>query len=369
MEKINEEVESMGTANILIIGKTGVGKSTLINNVFREKLVETGIGKPVTPHISKITKQGVPLTIYDTKGLELDSKVQEEIKEEILNQIESTLKSENKKDYMHVAWYCINAGSNRIEDFELDWIREFSKKLPVVIVMTQCMGTKYKEFESYLRNLNLPVLNTVPTLAEEFEITEEIVIPSFGLKKLVDITYNCFDEAAKRAFINAQMVDLEKKINAARLAVLPFITTNFITGFAPIPFADVTILVPSQIGMIARLTAIFGLNFEKHFIVSIVTAIGGAGSMTIIGRTIVANAIKFIPGIGTVAGGAISGSTAAILTAALGYSYIEVMSKLAAKLYAGEKIDNSEIIGMMKKAYEEQLKKGKSLIKDTDLKI
>ena len=132
MRKIDEEVEAMATANIMIIGKTGVGKSTLINNIFRERLVETGIGKPVTQHLSKITKPGVPLTIYDTKGLELDATVQEDIKKEIIEQIEGALLSKNSKEYVHVVWYCINSNSNRIEDFEIEWIQEFSKKLPII---------------------------------------------------------------------------------------------------------------------------------------------------------------------------------------------------------------------------------------------
>jgi|LSQX01.1.fsa_nt_gb uncharacterized protein (DUF697 family)/GTP-binding protein EngB required for normal cell division len=364
MKKIDEEVEAMATANIMIIGKTGVGKSTLINNIFRERLVETGIGKPVTQHLNKITKPGVPLTIYDTKGLELDATVQEDIKKEIIGQIDSALLSKNSKEYIHVAWYCINSNSNRIEDFEIEWIQEFSKRLPVILIMTQCMGAKHKEFENYIRNLNLPIINVVPTLAEEIEISTEIRLPTFGLKQLVDITYGCIDEAARKAFINAQKVDLGKKVKAARLAVIPYVAANFTTGFVPIPFSDVAILVPSQIGMIAHLTVIFGLNFDKVFISSIVTAVGGVGGATVIGKTIVANALKLIPGLGSVAGGAISGTTAAILTAALGFAYIEVLNKIAIKIYSGEKIDNSEIIDMMKKAYEEQLKKGKSIIKD-----
>lgn len=68
------------------------------------------------------------------------------------------------------------------------------------------------------------------------EIGTEIRIPTFGLKQLVDITYGCIDEAARKAFINAQRVDLEKKVKAARLAVIPYVATNFTTGFVPIPF-------------------------------------------------------------------------------------------------------------------------------------
>ena len=68
---ISEKVRNLKNLNIIVAGKTGVGKSTLINSMFRENLAETGIGKPVTQHMRKISKKGVPLNIYDTKGFEL----------------------------------------------------------------------------------------------------------------------------------------------------------------------------------------------------------------------------------------------------------------------------------------------------------
>ncbi|NLW11160.1 MAG: GTP-binding protein, partial [Clostridiaceae bacterium] len=44
---IEEEEKKMHTANLMVVGKTGVGKSTLINSVFRDNLADTGIGTPV----------------------------------------------------------------------------------------------------------------------------------------------------------------------------------------------------------------------------------------------------------------------------------------------------------------------------------
>jgi len=48
---------------------------------------------------------------------------------------------------------------------------------------------------------------------------------------------------------------------------------------------------------------------------------GSAGAMV----AIVSNLLKLIPSVGTVAGGMISGTTAGLLTTALGESYIKIM--------------------------------------------
>lgn len=39
---LNDAVKDMPVANIIVIGKTGVGKSSLINSVFRGDFARTG---------------------------------------------------------------------------------------------------------------------------------------------------------------------------------------------------------------------------------------------------------------------------------------------------------------------------------------
>ena len=56
IDAIAEKIKNLNTLNIIVAGKTGVGKSTLINAVFRDKLAETGMGKPVTDHMRKKSK-------------------------------------------------------------------------------------------------------------------------------------------------------------------------------------------------------------------------------------------------------------------------------------------------------------------------
>ncbi len=70
-QAIDEALKGLGTCNVLIAGRTGVGKSTLINSVFHGDIATTGHGTPVTRTARHIRKKGVPLGIWDTRGLEM----------------------------------------------------------------------------------------------------------------------------------------------------------------------------------------------------------------------------------------------------------------------------------------------------------
>jgi predicted GTPase len=53
-------LKQRGRVNIVIAGRTGVGKSTLINSIFQGRMADTGQGRPVTKETREITKEGIP---------------------------------------------------------------------------------------------------------------------------------------------------------------------------------------------------------------------------------------------------------------------------------------------------------------------
>lgn len=356
LHKTKEEVANMHPINILLAGKTGVGKSTLINNVFRERLAATGVGKPVTQHLRRISKENIPIVLYDTKGLELKEETQKTVKKEIFETIKKR-KEMGLTEAIHVAYYCINANSSRIEQMEIEMIRELSAHIPVIIVLTQSMGEPAEEFKSYIENLNLNVVSVINILAEDFRITDEMAIPAFGLKELIQTTFEIIPEETKEAFNNAQQVDIALKAKSARNWAVKYIVSSFGIGFVPIPFSDASLLVPMQIGLLAHITAIFGISMDKATITSLVAAIGGTGGATFAGRYIVSNIVKFIPGVGTIAGGFISGTTASMVTTALAMSYIEVLTIIAKGEKEGKYPDLKNIEVLMREKFEARLKK------------
>jgi len=345
-DKIKKETENIIPANIMLIGKTGAGKSILINNIFREKLAKTGIGKPVTQHLKKISKEGIPINLYDSMGIELDLEVQKKIKTEINEEIDRINRNKDidAKNLIHIVWFCINAASNRIEDIEIEWIKELSEKLPVIIVLTQGYTDNAKELEKTIDNLNLNIKGIQRVLAEPMKIADiNFEVPRFGLEDLVEKTYQVLPQGIRRAFNNAQKVDIKKKVDESTKWALGYISTSFGIGFSPIPFSDAAILVPEQIGMLAHITTIFGVKIDKDLLIAIASGVGGVAGATIAGRTLVANLIKLIPGAGTLIGGAISGTTASLLTTALAFSYIEVMKIVVTNQYEGKATKDEEI--------------------------
>ena len=368
-KNLQKACNNMKKANIIVVGKTGVGKSTLINSIFREDIAETGIGKPITQHLQKIIKEGVPVTLYDTKGLELNSKVQDEIKKEILNEIEKCnqlcIDNDDKNELIHVCWYCLDSSSGRCEDTDIEWISDISKKIPVIIVITKAFPKNVaKSFKKQIENLNLNCKAIVPVLAQPYEDIDEddedsevIIINSYGLEKLVDITNEVLPEGVREAFTNAQKVSIDKKVSQARKWLIGYVAETAVVGMSPIPFSDAPILAASQLSMLIHLTTIFGVHLDKTFLVSIVSAAGGITGTTFAGKTLVSNLAKLIPGIGTIAGGAISASVAGIMTTTLGYAYISVMKFMLEQEAKGCSVSNDEIAQKMKEELKKEMTK------------
>ena len=339
MDAINEKLKNLKKLNIIVVGKSGVGKSTLINSLFRDKIAETGLGRPITTEIRKIEKKDYPMAIYDTPGFELSEGQQAKVKEEIIELIHKGLATGDINNAIHCIWYCINVGGNRTFDqTEINWLKELIEKnkvtkVPIIVVLTQaCPKTKGKQMQTLVEKENLDIIKVIPVLAQDMDFDGEYVAKAYGLDQLVDIMSEALPEELQDTLQNVQKASLKSKKKRSRAVVAAASAVAFGEGFIPIPFSDAAVLIPTQITMIASITTNFGMSISKSVIMSFISSTIGTAGTTILGKSMVSNLFKLIPGVGTGVGGMISGSTASLLTTALGEAYIKFMEMI----YKGE---------------------------------
>ena len=370
LRSIQGNIANLNTLNIIVVGKTGAGKSTLINSVFREDLATEGMGKPVTDHMSKISKEGFPLNIYDTRGFELGRDAQIQVRNEIIQTIKDGVKTKDVNKAIHCIWYCVNTATNRIEPEEIDWLREFAKEnamtnVPVIVVLTQSFSKKNAQaLRQLVLDEKLDVLQVVPVLAKDYEIDEDYIAKAYGLDVLIQVMAEALPDELLSTLLNVQRASLDLKRYYARTAVAAATSAAFGEGFMPIPFADSALLIPTQIAMIGSITAIFGLEVNKSIMVTFASAMLGTSGATLAGKAISSTLLKLIPGAGTVLGGTISGSTAALITTTLGEAYILLMEMLWLGEFNATDFDSPNGRAQFRQLFRERLENRTSKVAD-----
>ncbi len=353
LEKYQEEAAKIGRFNLAIFGKTGTGKSTLINAVFGEEVAPTGIGEPVTQTNHLYLHRAGFFGLIDTRGLEIGTGTDEIIAE--LGRYLAEMRTQPLAEQVHVAWYCVRASDRRFEDTEAEFVRRLhSLDLPVVLVLTQ-VATRDGEFHEdalalaeHIASLDLPIDGGRPimVMAKSDEFTSQV---EHGLGELLDATFRVAPEGAQAALVASQKIDLARKWKSAQIAIGVASSGAGLIGATPIPIADAALIVPTQLALMARISAIYGIPKETAGM----SAIVATSVATAAGRGAVTGLLKLIPGAGSIIGGAISATTAAAFTAAMGYAWATVCGQISQGKFAG--VNGALDAKAMKKVFEGEL--------------
>lgn len=197
----NQKLKKMHRLNIVVVGKAGVGKSSLLNYLVDKEIFETGAGAPVTQkyfdeHTYTDPKTSVTYNLFDTKGIEPDTL--EEFSSNINQQITDRGKSADFSSHFHALYYCISAAGKRIEPFETDFIKRISSLIDVVIVLTKCDLVSKQDIDA----LHDQLRNTIGASSTDVEspirisdvcnvkkITRRGISEAFGKKEILDHSF------------------------------------------------------------------------------------------------------------------------------------------------------------------------------------
>lgn len=324
-----DKAEEIGRFNLAIFGKTGVGKSTLVNAIFGSDIAATGIGEPVTRAEHLYLHQSGTLGVLDTRGLEVGRDNAALIAE--LRDYLHGMRKRPLAEQIHVAWYCVRSGDRRFESTEADFIRALHDLgLPVILVLTQVPragGRVHPDAEALAKNigdLGLPIQDGLIhyTMALGDDFTGQT---AYGLQELLDATFRGAPSGVAHAITAAQQIDFERKRERAERAIKAATGAATTAGASPIPFSDAAILVPIQIAMMASISVTYGIPVER----STAASIAATAAATTAGRSVVTSMIKFVPGAGTAIAAPISATVAGTFTYAMGQAWLRVCERMA----------------------------------------
>ncbi|KAH3746282.1 GTP binding protein [Pelomyxa schiedti] len=239
--------------NILVIGRKGVGKTSVMNMAFG--LPCAGPAQSASPSLSKtllFSGTDTPVLVYDSRGMELDTPegfmrtTQHFVQNNGHTGSNGTSESvAGFTNTIHVVWYVIDCSVCRILPFEAKLCQETLRDTPMAFLLNKadlCTTSELELMKQVLKNLNLPhcigIFMTVvsPACLEDVEIcpkcgSDDISLwrkkkkwqcescgffgtlhrLNSGLKELIEATRTALPEHVREPFIGAQQVSLNLK--------------------------------------------------------------------------------------------------------------------------------------------------------------
>lgn len=348
----------MKKGNVLVIGNSGVGKSTLINAILGEEKAKTGWGtEGTTDRLEIYENENIPFRIIDSVGFEPSFIKRQKAINSVKKWSKASAEEGNKYNEINVIWFCIDGTARKLFSNTIkDLLKSISmwKTVPVIAVITKSYSMPeresniemVKEAFSKQKQYSNKLEDIVPVVADKYQINESIFVAPEGITELIDITNKIMPEGIKASEKDIYNFKLSRKRALAHSVVGVATASGVTVGAVPIPFADAVVLSPIEIGEINAIAKIYGIkknDTSTKFINSIVEV----GTISTAAKAAI-SALKVIPGI-NLAASVLNAIIAGSIIAAIGEGSIYVFEKI----YTGEK--SMEDIDWMKKVMESNL--------------
>jgi uncharacterized protein (DUF697 family)/GTPase SAR1 family protein len=317
----------MKMGNVLVIGSSGVGKSTLINAVLGEEVAETGWGtKGTTKELEIFESSRIPFRIIDTVGFEPSLLKELKANNAVRKWSRESAKAGHEDNQVNVIWFCVEGTSSKLFPKQIENLSRATAmwaSVPVIVVITksysvpdrdqniEMVHNAFAKQRRYAKNLR----GVIPVVAATYVLNEVAFAAPEGITELIDATYFLMPEGIRAGEADIAAFKLNRKRALAHGVTGVSTTAAVVVGAVPIPFPDAMILTPIEIGLVNGLAQIYEIHKNeesKRFFNTIVEV----GTVSVVARSAL-GALKAIPGV-NLGASVLNAITAGTIVAALG---------------------------------------------------
>lgn len=297
----------MERGNVLVIGNSGVGKSTLINSVLGEDKAETGWGtKGTTKELAIYESQTIPFRVIDTVGFEPSLLSELKAIGAVKKWSKNSVKEGHEDNKINVIWFCVEGTSRKLFPKSLKDLSRATtmwESVPIIVVITksysvperiqnvEMVNNAFAKQKRYSKNLR----KIIPVVASTYVLNENAYAAPEGITELIDTTNELMPEGIRASETDIASFKLNRKRSFANGIVGASTTAAVVVGAVPIAFPDAVILTPIEIGLVNTLAQIYGIrkNEESKLFLSSIVEVG---TVSVAAKTAI-NALKVIPGV------------------------------------------------------------------------
>ena len=312
--------------NVLVLGNSGVGKSTLINAVIGDTVAKTSFGtRGTTSELAVYESPTVPFRVIDSIGFEPSPIKSLRAVHAVRKWSKASAKEGHEHNKIDVIWFCVDGTAAKLFP---ETIRNLStavsmwRSVPIITVITKSYSKPDRElnvqmvrqaFAGQRMERNLRAI--IPVVAQTYVIDETAFAGPEGISDLIDETMKAMPEGMRGGSHDLMAFKLTRKRVLAQGLIGACVAAGATVGAVPIPIADSLVLSPLELGELHGLARLYGIDKDegsKQFLDSIVQV----GTASVVAHSAI-SAVKSIPGV-NIAASVLNAIVAASIIAALG---------------------------------------------------
>lgn len=253
----------MCKSNVIVLGPSGVGKSTLISAICGEEEKSFfGTIRPYeqTEELETHECEEYGIRFVDTVGFDPSAAKQKQAVKLVQKWTEEGAKKKNEKRAIDLVWFCVDGSSRRVFPRDIDnFIHAVKiwKDVPVIVVATKAYEEPIRQdlieeaqevFSAYSTKINLKGI--IPVVAAPLVVASDMILQSYGLQELMDKTLEVLPEGKKKREKVQLRQSLTRRRSRARVATLASVMAAVGIGLTKINFSAAILLEPIEKKMI-----------------------------------------------------------------------------------------------------------------------